>query len=214
MKAWVIVSFLLLLVASCKNNSEVKTLHKDSFLAALSDSLTELPLIEEDTINTPEESLTLTVLNDAAFDLFEKQLTKAYGDTIYEAFAPYEKALDSCGWLTDTGSGAFLTLFESMVKTNNLRLTDSCSNYMTDEEIFAFGNLVTSFVNTVNDVSSERDKQSVGFALGNSIKRVVRTKNFTPKLLIDEITGTLGKSHFNKRICRLAAVCYLVSMVI
>ncbi|MGV3598163.1 MAG: hypothetical protein ACO1PI_09870 [Bacteroidota bacterium] len=93
MKAWVIVSFLLLLVASCKNNSEVKTLHKDSFLAALSDSLTELPLIEEDTINTPEESLTLTVLNDAAFDLFEKQLTKAYGDTIYKAFAPMKKLL-------------------------------------------------------------------------------------------------------------------------
>lgn len=212
MKVSIAAVFLLLVFSACKNNTEVNTLHKDSFLTALSDSLTELSL-EEDTASELIEPLTGPVLTDAAFALFEKQLTTAYGDTIYKAFIPYEKALDSCGWLTDTGSKAYLALFENIVKTNNLRLTDSCSNYMTDEEIFAFGNLISAFVNTVNSVASERDKQSVGFALGNSIKRVVRNKNFTAKLLMDEITDTLGKTHFDKKICRVAAVCYLMSMV-
>lgn len=215
MKCGVTALFLLLVFTACKNNTEVKTLGNDSFLAALSDSLTELPLLTEtDTIDELEESITSPLLTDDAFTLFEKQLTKEYGDTIYKAFIPYERALDSCGWLADTSGKAYLALLESIIKTNNLRLTDSCSNYMTDEEIFAFGNLVSAFVNTVNDVSSERDKHSVGFALGNSIKRVVRNKNFSTKLLIDEITDTLGKPHFNKKICRIAAVCYLVSMVI
>lgn len=210
-----VASLLLLLVfTACKNNTEVKTSGNDNFLAALSDSLTELPLLDEtDTANELEEALISPLLTNDAFTLFEKQLTKAYGDTIYKAYMPYERALDSCGWLTDTSGKAYLALFESIIKNNNLRLTDSCSNYMTDEEIFAFGNLVSAFVNTVNDVSSERDKQSVGFALGNSIKRVVRNKNFSAKLLINEITDTLGKPHFNKKICRVAAVCYLMSMV-
>lgn len=205
--------FLLLVFGACKNNTEVKTIHKDSFLTALSGSLTELPFEEEDTATNADELLKHTVLTDAAFVLFEKQLTMAYGDTVYKAFAPYERALDSCGWLIDTGGKAYLVLFENIIKTNNLRLTDSCSNYMTDKEIFAFGNLISAFVNTVNSVASERDKQSVGFALGNSIKRVVRNKNFTAKLLVDEITETLGKPHFNKKICRIAAICYLMSMV-
>ncbi len=197
------LTVILVLVSACKEN---KTKGKTSEL----DSISEL--YEEDGNQTPniktenKDSATFTSEDWASF---ENVLNQEFGRNIYNAFLPYEEAIDSCNLLDTISREGYLLLFDKLIKENDLMLLVSCHQMMEDESLNGFMELISAFTNIINAESNLAIKTKIA----KSTRNIMRSKNVNPQLIVDEVTTTLGKHNFDKKICQATAILFIMSLI-
>jgi hypothetical protein len=197
------LTVILVFVSACKEN---KTKGKTSEL----DSISEL--YEEDGSQTPKaktennDSATFTSEDWAAF---ENALNQEFGRNIYDAFLPYEDAIDSCNLLDTISKEGYLLLFDKLVKENDLMLLVSCHQLMEDESLNSFMELISAYTNIINAESNLVIKTKIAI----STRNIMRSKNVNPQLIVDEVTTTLGKHNFDKKICQVTAILFIMSLI-
>lgn len=204
MKLLSILFLISLLFTACGDNksSESKT-SLDSI-----DNALEFNEAENDS-RTIEEKKDSAVFTTQNWERFEEALITQLPFDMYDAYLPYEKILDSCGLLDTVSGDGYISLLNKLIENNDLMLIGSCNQMLSDDELNNLMQLTAAFTNLINKDNS----LAIRIALNNSTERVMRSKNVSPKLIVDEVLTTLGEHNFDKKICQATAILYIMNMV-
>lgn len=198
---WIAFLSILLLTVSCKQNANTKT--KET-LDSISNAI-DIEIYEEQAAKNKDS----TKFTKKDWADFETSLTKTFKADIFNAYTPYALTLDSIVGYDLEDAEAFLYWLNELKKEQGVEQLTEAFSLLPFNEVDSMQLLVSSFISVVKS----SNKTVISEAIANTIQKVVTSKAVTPNSLIEGIVTTLGANNFDKRICRLSAICYLLSMM-
>lgn len=198
---FIFITGCLTFLSACGGNNNASTTNNslDSISDAIDWEIKEEKQKDKDSAKFTKED----------WQIFELALTNTFKADIYEAYMPYELMLDSNTTYNLAETNEFLYWFKGLKNEHGIDQLTTAISALSFNQADSLQLLVTSFITVVKS----SNKTVIGEALANNIKYLLSSKAVTPKFIINGITKTLGQHNFDRKLCRLSAFCYLISML-